>query len=235
MSTNRCVFGAFLLSLVSYPAFPQAAPAENMSFFVTSVGPGTGGNLGGLDGADQYCQMLASRVGAGNRTWRAYLSTNASDDGQPAVNARDRIGSGPWYNFSGILIAENVERLHDGGDNLNKETALTEKGETVPVAGDGATSHHDILTGSDSSGRPYVNTGTNTLTPPAEGSGTDATCQAWTDNSRNFTARVGHSDRVGPEGDDPSSWNSAHVTLGCNQDWLLAFGGVGLFYCFAAD
>jgi hypothetical protein len=192
-----------------------------MSFFVTSQGAGSGANLGGLNGADAHCQNLAAAVGAGNRTWRAYLSTSAAD-GRPAVNARDRIGKGPWHNARGVKIADDAANLHSDGNNLNKETALDEKGNRVNARGD-KPNKHDILTGSQLDGTAY---------PP----GDDLTCRNWTaGNSTNFPgkAQVGHHDR---EGRTPgvSSWNSAHASRGCGQEDLKASGGDGLIYCFAA-
>jgi len=181
-----------------------------MSFFLTSVGPGDGANLGGLDGADRHCQSLADAVGAGDRTWRAYLSTTA-------VNARDRIGQGPWFNAAGVQVASSVDNLHSASNNMTKETALNEKGEVVNGRGD-TPNRHDVLTGSQADGTAY----------PA---GEDTTCQQWTANGEG-SARVGHHDRQGG-GDDGTSWNSAHASSGCSQDNLIATGGDGLFYCFA--
>ncbi|WP_280156612.1 hypothetical protein [Piscinibacter sp. XHJ-5] len=187
-----------------------------MSFFVSSTGKGNGADLGGLAGADRHCQTLATAAGAGQRTWRAYLSTTATA-GAAAVNARDRIGSGPWQNAKGIVVANNIEELH-GNNNLNKQTALTEKGDTVSGSGD-APSMHDILTGSTSDGRA-----------------TDATCNNWTSSSSEGAATVGHHDRTGLDDSPPAkSWNSSHATRGCSQEALKATGGAGLTYCFAAN
>ncbi len=188
-----------------------------MGFFITSNGPGNGADLGGLAGADAHCQNLAAAVGSGDRTWRAYLSAQAKDD-QVAVNARDRIGPGPWHNALGVVIANNVDELH-GRNNLNKETALNESGEIVNGRGDNP-NRHDILTGSQLDG---------TVVP---GNG-DSTCSNWT-SSRAGSAMVGHHDRTGG-GANPSSWNSAHGSRGCSQGNLRSTGGDGLFYCFAAD
>ena len=199
----------------------QQQPQQPMGFFVTSVGPGDGANLGGLAGADAHCQKLAQAVGAGARGWRAYLSAAAAA-GQPPVNARDRIGTGPWYNARGALIAWNVLDLH--GDvhrdrnSINKEFALNEKGEPVKGRGD-QPNQHDILTGSDSHGRAVLGSGANT------------TCNNWTSNSTG-SAMVGHHDR---SGGGNSSWNAAHPSRGCGQQELVATGGAGLFYCFAAN
>jgi hypothetical protein len=189
-------------------AFAQDAD-ESMSFFLTSAGPGDGANLGGLAGADAHCERLAASVGAGGRTWRAYLSTSSG------VDARDRIGDGPWYNARGVEIASGVENLH-GENNLTKQTQLNERGEVVNGRGDNP-NRHDILTGSD-----------------LDGTATDATCSDWTSNGSDGSARVGHHDRTGG-GDNPTSWNSAHGSRGCSQSDLQGTGGDGLFYCFAID
>jgi hypothetical protein len=199
---------------------PQPHP---MSFFVTSVPIGKGGDLGGLAGADAHCQKLAAAVGGGNKTWRAYLSTQARP-GAAAVNARDRIGQGPWYNSKRVPIAENLAELNGDtielarlGSNLFKQSALNEKGAVINGAGD-TPNTHDMLTGSRTDGRAYTDS-------------TDHTCNNWTSSSTG-TAQVGHSDRTGGGN---TSWNSAHPTRGCSQDDLVSTGGVGLFYCFAAD
>ena len=187
-------------------------------FFITSRGPGNGGNLGGVAGADTHCQMLAGAEGSGDHTWRAYLSTSATD-GQPAVHARDRIGNGPWYNSAGELIAANIEELHSDRVRINKEMALTEKAEPVNGVGD-TPNLHDILTGSRPDGTAY----------PASD---DLTCRNWT-SSGEGRAQVGHHDRRGlAEG--VNSWNSVHASGGCSQADLQATGGGGLFYCFATD
>lgn len=194
----------------------MALGQEQISFFITSVGPGEGANLGGLAGADAHCQKLAESVGAGDRTWRAYLST--SDEGEETVNAHDRIGQGPWHNAEGVLVARDVDQLH-GENNLTKETALNEKGETVNGRGDNP-NRHDILTGSQLDGSAF---------PGNE----DRTCQNWT-SSGSGSAQVGHHDRQGG-GSNPTSWNSAHASRGCSQEDLRGTGGDGLFYCFATD
>lgn len=192
--------------------------AEAMSFFITSAGPGDGANLGGLSGADQYCQTLAAAVGADSgRTWHAYLSAGAAG-GQEAVNARDRIGDGPWYNAKGVQVAESVADLHSDNNKLNKENSLNEKGEVVNGRGDDP-NRHDILTGSQPDGTAFVGTD-------------DHTCQNWTSNGEG-SAQLGHHDRQGG-GDNPTSWNSAHPSRGCSQANLQSTGGDGLFYCFAA-
>jgi hypothetical protein len=199
----------------------MVAQQNPMSFFVTSVGSGNGANLGGLAGADMHCQTLAAAAGAGNRTWRAYLSAAAAN-GQPAVNARDRIGSGPWYNAKGEMIAKDVSALHSDANNLKKQTALTEKGGTINGVGD-TPNQHDILTGSQADG---------TLQPPTAPN-TDATCGNWTSADAG-AAQLGHVDRQGG-GAAATSWNSAHASRGCSQQNLVGTGGNGYFYCFAAN
>jgi hypothetical protein len=194
--------------------------AGDMSFFVTSAGSGKGADLGGLEGADRMCRTLAGAAGAGGRTWRAYLSTQ----GPGAVNARDRIGSGPWANAKGVVIAKDLAELH-GANNLNKQTALTEKGEVVNGRGD-KPNMHDILPGSKPDGTAFG----------AEG---DRTCANWTSSGAG-AAMVGHSDRTGLDESAPmKSWNSSHPSRGpgggCSQDDLKSTGGAGLLYCFAAD
>jgi len=191
-----------------------------MSFFITSHGPGDGANLGGLAGADKHCQSLAAAVGAGNRTWHAYLSTTASG-ADTAVNARDRIGSGPWYNAKGVRVAENVADLHSDKNKLGKQTSLTEKGEVVNGRGD-TPNRHDILTGS----QMY---GTGSTGDPIK-----TTCGNWTSTSGDGSAAVGHHDRQGG-GTNPTSWNFAHPSKGCSQENLRATGGDGLYYCFATN
>ncbi|SMH29388.1 hypothetical protein [Azospirillum agricola] len=195
--------------------------AAAMSFFVTSAGSGKGADLGGLEGADRHCQQLAQAAGAGSRTWRAYLSTQAAG-GQPAVNARDRIGSGPWQNAKGEIIARNVAELH-GTNNLNKQTALTEKGAVVNGRGDQPNTH-DILTGSQTDGTAFAGAG-------------DMTCGNWTRSGGEGAVMVGHHDRMGLDEQPPAkSWNSSHASRGgCSQDALKSTGGAGLLYCFAAN
>jgi hypothetical protein len=220
MRTNaslRLVASAALLTL-SATAGVQAQESGNMTFFITSAGPGQGANLGGLDGADRHCQTLAEAAGAGGRTWRAYLSTSASE-GEPAVNARDRIGSGPWHNSKGVQIAANVDELHGEANNLTKETALNERRETVKGRGD-EPNQHDILTGTQQDGTAFA-------------AGEDMTCGNWT-SSGEGAAMVGHHDRQGG-GANPTSWNSSHPSRGCSQEALQGTGGNGLFYCFASE
>lgn len=211
----------------------RGGAAQPASFFITSVGPGDGGNLGGLEGADAHCAMLAKATTvpmATDRTWRAYLSA-AADGGKPAVNARDRIGAGPWYNAKGVLIANNVADLHGDVERdrnqINKVNALTEKGEQINGVGD-SPNQHDILTGSNSHGRAVAGT-------------TDTTCNNWTSNASppegaganaGPGANVGHHDRTGGGN---TSWNFAHRSRGCSQENLVSTGGAGLFYCFGAN
>ena len=197
---------------------PGRQAERGMTFFVTSTNPGRGADFGGLAGADRHCQNLAAQAGAGNRTWRAYLSTP-----NPLVHARDRIGRGPWHNARGELIARNVEDLHDGNSGINKQTALTERGQPVSGRGD-PVNMHDILTGSSPDGRA--------VTEPAF---VDTTCSNWT-SSGNGSAIVGHHDRVGLRDDAPArSWNSSHPSQGCSMEALRRTGGSGLLYCFAAN
>ena len=199
-----------------------ASGGNPMSFFITSTNPGKGGDLGGLAGADRYCQSLAASVGAGNKTWRAYLS-NAALNGQPAVNARDRIGNGPWRNAKGVVIATSVADLHSPNAKVGKDTSLTEKGEVVSGFGD-EVNRHDILTGS----RPD---GTVAVPEP----GKDTTCGNWT-KSGEGSAIVGHHDRSGlKETRHMISWNSSHGTRGCSIDQLQLTGSAGLMYCFATN
>jgi hypothetical protein len=200
------------------------AQQANMSFFITSAGPGKGADLGGLEGADRHCQQLAQAAGAGNKTWRAYLSTQVAGGGQ-AVNARDRIGAGPWQNAKGEAIAQSVDDLHSANNKISKQTALTETGATVNGRGD-TPNRHDILTGSQADGRAF---------PPGE----DRTCGNWTKSGAG-AAMVGHHDRVGLRDDDASkSWNTSHPSRGpdggCSQADLRSTGGDGLFYCFATN
>jgi hypothetical protein len=187
-----------------------------MSFFITSAGPGNGANLGGLAGADAHCRTLAEAAGVAGRTWRAYLSASASG-GQPAVNARDRIGRGPWYNAKGVMVARDVAHLHGDSTGLGKEASLTERGEVVNGRGD-TPNRHDILTGSQLDGTAFPGT-------------EDRTCANWTSGG-DGAAQVGHHDRQGG-GQNPTSWNSAHPSRGCSQENLRGTGGDALFYCFA--
>jgi hypothetical protein len=226
LATMTIAASAFVIAQQAPPAAAPAQPAapqQPMSFFVTSAGPGDGANLGGLAGADSHCQKLAAAAGAGNRTWHAYLSASASGN-QPAVNARDRIGQGPWYNGRGGRIAQNVADLHGDtldaarlGNNLSRTTVFTEKNETIKGAGD-TPNQHDMLTGSRPDGTAYTD-------------GADHTCQNWTSNSTG-AAQVGHFDRTGGGN---TSWNSVHPSRGCSAPNLVVTGGAGLFYCFAVN
>jgi hypothetical protein len=216
------VLGAVIFAAAA--SFGVSAQQNQMSFFVTSVGSGNGANLGGLAGADKHCQTLAAAAGAGNRTWRAYLSA-AAMGGQAAVNARDRIGKGPWMNAKGVVVAKDVANLHSDTNNLTKDTALTEKGATVNGVGD-KPNQHDILTGSQADGTLAAATAPNT----------DATCGNWTSSTDGSgSAQLGHSDRMGGRGASGMSWNSSHGSRGCSQANLVATGGNGYFYCFAAN
>lgn len=196
-----------------------AAQDDEMSFFLTSAGPGDGANLGGLAGADAHCRALAESVGAGDREWRAYLSRSATDDAE-AVHARDRIGDGPWYNANGVRVADDVDHLHGDDNRLNKENSVSESGEVINGRGD-SPNRHDILTGATLEGRAFDD-------------GEDHTCRNWTYAGSDGSAQVGHHDRTGG-GANPTSWNSAHGSRGCSQADLQGTGGDGLFYCFAAD
>ncbi|MFP6572945.1 MAG: hypothetical protein VB674_10060 [Vicinamibacterales bacterium] len=213
--TRTRLFGVALLSAFAMTV-PAATQSSDLSFFITSAGPGDGANLGGLDGADRHCQMLAQTAGAGSKTWRAYLSTT----GAGGVNARDRIGTGPWQNANGVQVASNVTNLHSDNNNLTKETQLNEKGEIVNGRGD-TPNMHDILTGSQLDGN-------------AAGGSDDSTCGNWTNNSSDGSALLGHHDRQGG-GANPTSWNSAHGSRGCGQADLQGTGGNGFYYCFATN
>ena len=205
--------------LLGMPLALQAHEVDNkMSFFLTSQGPGNGADLGGLAGADSHCQKLANSVGAGDKTWHAYLST-AAHDGKPSVNARDRIGNGPWYNAKGVKVASDVDDLHSDKSKLSKANSISEKGEVINGRGD-KPNRHDILSGSDLNG--YL----------MQGNG-DKTCSNWT-SSGEGSAQVGHHDRIGG-GQNPTSWQSAHGSRGCSQENLRGTGGDGLFYCFAVE
>ena len=192
---------------------------KGISFFITSRSLGNGADLGGLAGADQHCKSLATDVGKGDKEWRAYLSSSATQK-QPAVNARDRIGTGPWYNAKGLLIAENLMALHSDSNKLGKQISLTEKGTVVNGRGDDP-NEHDILTGSQANGTAF------------DDDNKDHSCQNWTSSSEG-SAQVGHHDRIGG-GSNPTSWNSAHGSRGCGQSNLQGTGGNGYFYCFASN
>jgi hypothetical protein len=204
------------------PDTKLAEAQKPLTFFVTSEGIGNGANLGGLAGADAHCQKLAAAVGAGNTTWHDYLSTQAAD-GKPAINARDRIGNGPWFNAKGAIVAKDVADLHGDtldtarrGNNLSRTTAITEKKESIKGAGD-TPNQHDILTGSQTDGTAFND-------------GTDHTCKGYTSNAEDGSVQVGHFDRTGGGN---ISWNSAHASKGCSQEKLISTGGAGLLYCFA--
>ncbi len=198
--------GAAILAIAGL----TAAQDNEMTFFLTSEGAGNGADLGGLEGADAHCQALAEAAGAGDATWRAYLSADS-------INARDRIGSGPWHNANGVLIAEDVDALHSDDANINKETAVDENGQTVKGSGD-TPNRHDILTGSRTDGTAFDD-------------GEDHTCSNWTSSS-DGSAHLGHHDRLS-RGEPGSPWNDAHASRACDQESLRATGGDGLFYCFA--
>ena len=209
---------AVALTGLSLTTAAQAQQA--MTFFVSSAGSGSGANLGGLAGADAHCQSLAKAAGSALTNWHAYLSTT-EPGGTEGVNARDRIGRGPWHNAKGQMVAKSVDDLHSAGNNLNKQTALTEKGETIPGRGD-QVNQHDILTGSDPQGMFST-------------AGGDTTCGNWT-KSGEGSAIVGHHDLQGlKDTRHMKSWNSSHGSRGCSQDQLKASGGAGLIYCFAAN
>ncbi|MCV2355678.1 lectin [Paucibacter sp. B2R-40] len=237
MSLKQTLLAAALLGLCGFvqaqtapatAATPASAPAtpaavKDFSFFVTSSGAGNGANLGGLAGADAHCQKLAAAAGQGGKTWRAYLSTQALD-GQPAVNARDRIGNGPWTNVRGAVVAKNLSHLHGDtldearlGNNLTRATALTEKNEPVKGVGD-RPNEHDILTGSQPDGRAFTDAA-------------DKTCRNYS-SSAEGSVQLGHHDRTGGGN---TSWNSTHGSRGCSQANLVSTGGAGLLYCFAPN
>ena len=222
-AVQSVLLGAGVLASASC-SMMQAPPASTgMTFFITSVGTGKGADLGGLDGADLHCQSLAKANNAGGRTWRAYLSTQGTALNDPkVVHARDRIGSGPWHNAKGVLIASNVDELHSAKNNVTKETALDEKGQPVNDRSM-KPNKHDILTGSRPDGTAFP------------GTFGDMTCGNWTKGGTDGSAMVGHHDRAGPI-DHPwaTSWNSSHPSRGCNQEGLRGTGGDALFYCFAA-
>ncbi|HZT26192.1 MAG TPA: lectin [Pseudolabrys sp.] len=215
-----CKIGISLAACLALSA-PAAAQQANMSFFVTSHGPGKGGDLGGLAGADRHCQELAASVGAGGKTWHAYLSTQGAD----AVNARDRIGKGPWMNAKGVVVATSVADLHSANNKLNKQNNLSEKGEVINGRGD-KPNRHDILTGSQPDGTAFP-------------LGEDRTCKNYTSSTQG-AVMLGHNDRQGLRDDEASrSWNSSHPSRGpdggCSQKDLQSTGGDGLLYCFAVD
>jgi hypothetical protein len=208
----RTLFGSLACLVMLTAGATLQAQDNKMTFFITSTNPGDGANLGGLDGADAHCQTLADAAGASGQTWRAYLSTST-------VNARDRIGDGPWHNAKGELIASDLGELHGDANKITKETGLTETGEMVKGRGD-TPNMHDILTGSNADGTVAAG----------------MTCEDWTSNASASKAFVGHHDRIGLRDDAPSkSWNASHPSRGCSQEDLPKSGGAGLLYCFAAD
>ena len=211
-----------VIAAVTLASTPSSSPRptfaqQDMSFFITSVGSGDGANLGGLAGADKHCATLAEAAGVKGKTWHAYLSQQAVG-GATAINARDRIGKGPWKNAKGVVVATSVDDLHSDANRLSKENSLTEKGAVVNGRGD-TPNMHDVLTGSTLDGRVQ----------PGDG---DSTCSNWTSNGETGSASVGHHDRQGG-GANPTSWNFAHASRGCGQQNLQATGGNGLFDCFA--
>jgi hypothetical protein len=225
MKVSMVVAAAFLVSAgmtASVSAQQDKAKAQkggDMTFFVTSVGKGNGADLGGLEGADAHCNALAKAAGSKRSTWKAYLSTT-EPGGEAGVNARDRIGKGPWRNAKGVVVAKSVADLHSPKNNINKKTALDEKGQPIKGRGD-KPNEHDILTGSDPAGRYST-------------AGGDTTCKNWT-SSGEGSAIVGHHDLIGlKDTRHMKSWNSSHGSRGCSQDNLKASGGAGLIYCFAA-
>lgn len=218
---RKALFAASLIALAAANVSTlsaQNSDATAMSFFITSVGSGDGANLGGLAGADAHCAELASAAGSRGKTWRAYLSAHATEE-MAAIDARDRIGFGPWYNAKGVEVASTLNALHSDFMALGKENSLDENGNTVNGRGD-SPNEHDILTGSSLAGN-------------AIDDGADHTCNNWTSNAEG-SAQVGHFDRTGG-GSNPTSWNSAHGSRGCSQANLVATGGAGYFYCFAID
>jgi hypothetical protein len=226
MKTRSRIISPACLALAAMSIFagsPVQAQSADTSFFVTSTPIGNGGNLGGLAGADNQCQTLAQAAGAGAKTWRAYLSTQAAD-GKPAVNARERIGNGPWKNSKGAVVAKDVAELH-GANGLTKQSALSEKGEVINGRGD-TPNRHDVLTGSQPDGTAFAGAD-------------DRTCKNWTSSTQG-AAMLGHIDRIGLRDDDASkSWNSSHPSRGpdggCSQNDFKTTGGDGLMYCFAAN
>ncbi|WP_332685214.1 hypothetical protein [Bosea sp. (in: a-proteobacteria)] len=218
----KCAGLVAATGLLALSASAVVAQTAEMSFFVTSTGSGKGADLGGLEGADAICQRLAQAAGAGGKTWRAYLSTQAVG-GAAAVNARDRIGAGPWRNAKGTVVASSVADLHGAAASLTKQSALNEKGETVNGRGD-SPNQHDILTGSQADGTAF-------------GPGEDRTCGNYTKSGAEGAVMVGHHDRTGLDDSPPAkSWNMSHLSRGgCSQDALKGTGGAGLFYCFASN
>ena len=220
MIRTLALAAASVAATLALAAPPAIADVTSMSFFVTSAGKGDGANLGGLEGADAHCAALAKAAGATKTSWKAYLSTTAPQ-GEAGINARDRIGSGPWQNAKAVVVAKSVDELHSAATNVTKDTALTETGEMVKGRGD-QPNEHDILTGSDPMGMYST-------------AGGDTTCKNWTSNAEG-SAIVGHHDRIGLKNTrHMTSWNSSHGSAGCSQEALVKTGGAGKFYCFATD
>jgi hypothetical protein len=218
MTTTKKAVSVALTALALSMSAGTMAQDNTLSFFITSAGTGNGAALSGLAGADMHCAVLAQAAGITGKTWAAYLSAQERN-GMPAVNARDRIGTGPWFNANGVQVAASVADLHSDNNQLNKENSLTETGAVVNGRGD-SPNQHDILTGSDANGNAFTD-------------GQDHTCRNWTSNS-DGSAQVGHHDRQGG-GADPTSWNNAHGSRGCSLQDLQGSGGNGYFYCFATD
>ena len=216
---NKMYFALSLMILCTLALQPALAQDTSLSFFITSAGPGNGAKLGGLAGADAHCQKLAKAAGADSKTWRAYLSASASGD-KKAINARDRIGEGPWHNAKGVQVAENVNDLHSDKNKLSKANSISEKGDVINGRGD-SPNMHDILTGTHADVYAWAD------------DGKDHTCGNWT-SSGEGSAQVGHHDRQGG-GAAPTSWNAAHGSRGCSQENLQGTGGNGNYYCFAAN
>jgi hypothetical protein len=224
MKKIACALAAGLLATAATTAWAQRSEQPEMSFFVTSVGSGKGANLGGVRGADAHCQMLANAAGAGDKTWHAYLSITDLN-GKGAINARDRIGPGPWFNAKGVRIARDVEDLHSDSNNVSAATTLTEKGQPLPSE----PNVHDMLTGSMRDGRAWDY---NLLDDLNLENGA-MTCNNYTSDAEEGAVMVGHADRAGTAPLSP--WNAAHPSVGCSQERLVSTGGAGLFYCFAID
>jgi Collagenase NC10 and Endostatin len=222
MKLKYLIAAAAFLSVGASAMAQQAGQAPDTTFFVASAGSGKGGDLGGIEGADAQCQRLAQSIGAGNKTWRAYLSNTPNPaQKQAAVNARDRIGKGPWKNSKGTVVATSVDDLHSDNNKLGKDNSLTERG-TI-VSGSGMNPNwHDVLTGSQADGRAFP-------------SNMSLTCNNWTSSVTGYVAMLGHIDRIGNNPEFGKSWNSTHMSRGCSPTDLNSTGGNGLFYCFAAD
>ena len=213
---KKAIISIVVIALFAFAAQSMMAQDADMTFFLTGKGPGDGANLGGLEGADAHCTAMAEAAGVTGKTWRAYLSTTGSD----GVNAKDRIGTGPWHNAKGVQVASSVADLHSDNNMLSKENSISAEGKQINGRGDDP-NRHDILTGSKMDGT-------------AGSDSVDTNCQNWTTNAENGSALVGHHDRDGG-GTNPTSWNEAHGSRGCGQENLQGTGGDGLFYCFATN